>query len=115
MSATTNCLNGSVLALLRHICAILLFDKQCQIQNSESEVDRSHLWREGWTLAKADEKRIKSAEMLIYRRMLRVSWTEHQHTKVFLQSLKRNPPIYAIFTGTSVGDILLTMILPKKL
>ena len=32
---------------------------------------------EGWTLTKADEKRIQSAELWIYRRMLRVSWTEH--------------------------------------
>ena len=33
---------------------------------------------EGWTLKKADEKRIESAELWIYRRMLRVSWTEHR-------------------------------------
>ena len=34
---------------------------------------------EGWTLGKqADEKRIESAEMWIYRRMLRVSWTERR-------------------------------------
>ena len=35
---------------------------------------------EGWTLKKADEKRIESAEMSlwIYRRMLRVIWTEHR-------------------------------------
>ena len=29
-----------------------------------------------WT--KADEKRIESAELWIYRRMLSVSWTEHR-------------------------------------
>ena len=28
-------------------------------------------------MTKADEKRIKSAERRIYRRMLRISWTEH--------------------------------------
>ena len=33
---------------------------------------------DGWTLKKADEKRIESAELWIYRRMLRVSWTEHR-------------------------------------
>ena len=33
---------------------------------------------EGWPLKKADEKRIESAEMWIYHRMLRVSWTEHR-------------------------------------
>ena len=32
----------------------------------------------GWTPKKADEKRIESSEMWIYRRMLRVSWTEHR-------------------------------------
>ena len=31
-----------------------------------------------WTLTKVDEKRIESAELWIYRRMLRVSWTEHR-------------------------------------
>ena len=33
---------------------------------------------ESWTLKKADEKRIESAEMWIYRRLLWVSWTEHR-------------------------------------
>ena len=33
---------------------------------------------EGWTLRKDDEKRIESSELWIYRRMLRVSWTEHR-------------------------------------
>ena len=37
MSATTNCLNGSLLTLIIHICAILLLGKQCRIKNSESE------------------------------------------------------------------------------
>ena len=33
---------------------------------------------EGWTLTKADEKRIESAELLIYRRMLPITLTEHR-------------------------------------
>ena len=33
---------------------------------------------EGWTLTKADEKMIQSAELWIYRRMLRVSLTDHR-------------------------------------
>ena len=38
MSATTNCLNGSLLTLIIIIiCAITLFGKQCRINNSESE------------------------------------------------------------------------------
>ena len=42
---------------------------------------------EGWTLTKADEKRIQSAELSIYRRMLRVSWTEHRTDDSILMKL----------------------------
>ena len=42
---------------------------------------------EGWTLTKADEKRIQSAELWIYRRMLRVSWTEHRTDESILTEL----------------------------
>ena len=42
---------------------------------------------EGWTLKKADKKRIESAEMWIYRRMLRVSWTEHRTDESILLEL----------------------------
>ena len=41
----------------------------------------------GWILKKADEKRIESAEMWIYRRMLRVSWTEHRTDESILLEL----------------------------
>ena len=41
---------------------------------------------EGWTLLKADEKRIQAAEMWIYRRMLRISWKERRtNESVMLQ------------------------------
>ena len=42
---------------------------------------------QGWTLREADEKRIQSAELSIYRRMLRVSWTEHTTDKSILTEL----------------------------
>ena len=42
---------------------------------------------EGWTLKKADEKRIESAEMWIYRRLLRVGWTEHRTDESILLEL----------------------------
>ena len=42
---------------------------------------------EGWTLKKADEKGIESAELWIYRRMLRVSWTEHRTDESILTEL----------------------------
>ena len=56
---------------------------------------RSLLWTfltygvEGWTLRKADEKRIHSAELWIYHRMLglRVSWTEHRRDESILTEL----------------------------
>ena len=38
-------------------------------------------------LTKADEKRIESAELWIYRRMLRVSWTEHRTDESILTEL----------------------------
>ena len=42
---------------------------------------------EGWTLTKANQKRIESAELWIYRRMLRVSWTEHRTYESILREL----------------------------
>ena len=42
---------------------------------------------EGWTLKKADEKRIELAELGIYRRMLRVCWTEHRTDESILTEL----------------------------
>ena len=39
---------------------------------------RSMVWRRRLDSAKADEKMIESAELWIYHRMLRVSWTEHR-------------------------------------
>ena len=54
---------------------------------------RSLMWTvltyatEGWTLTKADEKRIESAELWVYGRMLRVSWTEHRTYESILTEL----------------------------
>ena len=42
---------------------------------------------EGWTLTKADEQRIEFVELWIYRRMLRVSWTEHRTDEGILTEL----------------------------
>ena len=59
----------------------------------EMKLVRSLVWTvltygaEGWTLTKADEKRIQSAELWIYRRMLRVSWTEHRTDDSILTEL----------------------------
>ena len=47
---------------------------------------------EGWTLKKTDEKRMESAELWIYRRMLRVSWTEHRTDESRLSAQSLTPP-----------------------
>ena len=52
---------------------------------------------EGWTLKKADEKRIESAEMWIYRRMLRVSWTEHRTDESILLELNTTRHLLGFF------------------
>ena len=63
------------------------------IEVLKMELVRSLVWTvltygsEGWTLKKADEKRLESAEMCIYRRMLRVSWTEHRTDESILLEL----------------------------
>ena len=42
---------------------------------------------EGWTLNKKAETYIESAEMWIYRRMLRISWTERRTNNYVLEQL----------------------------
>ena len=42
---------------------------------------------EGWTRTKTVEKRIESAKLWIYRRMLRFSWTEHRTDESSLTEL----------------------------
>ena len=44
MSATTYCLNGSLLTLFVNICAFLLSGEQCRINNSESECGSAAGW-----------------------------------------------------------------------
>ena len=70
----------------RKECSILYLsgvERQKINKDLKMKLVRSLVWTvltygaEGWTLKKADEKRIESAEMWMYRRMLRVSWTEH--------------------------------------
>ena len=51
------------------VCTVLTYGAEC------------------WTLTKADQKRIESADLWIYRRMLRVSWTEHRTDESILSEL----------------------------
>ena len=50
---------------------------------------------EAWTLRKADEKRIKTVEMWLYRRMLRIGWREHRTNESILRELNITPGLLA--------------------
>ena len=73
-------------------------ERQRNKQRSEKEGLSSLVWTvltygaEGWTLNKTDEKRMESAELWIYRRMLRVSWSEHRTDESRLSSQSLTPP-----------------------
>jgi len=49
--------------------------------------DIKHLLLITWTLKKADKNRIEAFEMWVYRRLLRVSWTEHRPNVSVLQEI----------------------------
>ena len=40
---------------------------------------------ETWTLTKAIQNKLETFEMWIYRRMMRISWTEHKHNEEVLE------------------------------
>ena len=63
---------------------------------------------EGWTLTKADEKRIESAELWIYRRILRVSWTEHRTDESIITDLNTTSPAASRICCTSQTLLLWT-------
>lgn len=42
---------------------------------------------ETWIMRKADRKRIESLEMWVYRRILRISWTEYRTNQSILEEL----------------------------
>ena len=51
---------------------------------------------ECWTLKKADEKRVESAELWIYRWMYRVSWTERRTDQSILTELNTTRQLLGI-------------------
>ena len=66
---------------------------------------------EGWTLAKADEKRIESAELWIYGRMLSIDWTVHRTDQGILTELNTTRHLFGFvvrlklsFFGHTVRD-----------
>ncbi|KAI5746880.1 hypothetical protein M8J77_008501 [Diaphorina citri] len=48
---------------------------------------------EAWTLNKASEKRLQAFEMWTYRRMLRISWTDHVTNLEVLRRMGKEPEI----------------------
>ena len=70
--------------------------------NLNMKLVRSLLWTvltsgaDRRTRTNADEKRLESAELWIYRRMLRVSWTEHRPNQSILSELNTTRPFLGI-------------------
>ena len=52
---------------------------------------------EGWTLKKANERRLEAAEMWCYRKMLRISWTEKRTNKSTSDELQTRRELLAQF------------------
>ena len=44
-----------------------------------------HYGSETWTLIKAIQNKLEASEMWIYRRMVRISWTEHKSNEQVLE------------------------------
>ena len=47
-------------------------------------------WSETWTIRKEDMRRLEAFEMWIWRRMEKVSWTEHIQMRRFYKGLMKN-------------------------
>ena len=50
---------------------------------------------EGWTLKNDDERRLEATEMLTYRRMLRIRWTEKMTNKSLVDELQTRRELLA--------------------
>ena len=51
---------------------------------------------ETWTTKKAEENKIEAAEMWFYRRLMRISWTEHRTNASILEELGRDRMLLTI-------------------
>ena len=82
---------------------------------------------ETWTLQKSDIKRIEACEMWIWRRMLKVSWTEHKKNDEVLRTAETRRELmdtlrtrqkrwlgYVLRHGTLVKTVLEGRLLGKK-
>ena len=89
-----------------------LQEEECSTRGEDStETLSPHVDPEGWTLTQTDEKRIESAELWIYRWMLRVSWTEHRTDESILTELNTNRQLLSFvvrrklsFFGHTISD-----------
>ena len=49
-----------------------------------------------WTLKKATQNKLEAFEMWIYRRMMRISWTEHKSNEVLEMTISKRSPLTTI-------------------
>src|SRR6218665_3212747 len=62
---------------------------------------------ETWTMRKEDVKRIEAFEMWIWRRMERISWTEHRTNEEVLKKVEEKRSLMNIIrTRQKIGHIL---------
>lgn len=52
-----------------------------------------------WTLKEVNKSKIEALEMWVYRRILRVSWTEHRTNQSTLEELNIKDRAYLIYFG----------------
>ena len=95
--------------------------KDRAINNSlKVKIVRALIWpvvlygSEGWTLRKTDIKRIQSAEMWCYRRLLRVSWTQKRSNESILTELQKQPELIDL-AKKKENEVLWTCNTPRKL
>ena len=60
---------------------------------------------EAWTQKKADDKRIEAAEMQLYRRLLRVSWTDRRTNESILNKLGTGRKLLSIIKKRKLNYI----------
>jgi hypothetical protein len=54
---------------------------------------------ESWTLSKADKKKLDAFELWVWRRLLRISWTEKRTNASVLNVIKPKTSLEALATG----------------
>ena len=58
---------------------------------------------ETWTLTKATEKKLEAFEMWMYRRMLKISWTQHKTNEAVLDMMNTKKSIINTIKGRKLS------------